>query len=80
VGCPFSTPTTLIVEGVGFLTYAPNNFSVCLGPWRVIAPFQGQVIDDGTLTVTTSQQFYSGVSQWGGKNNSMQWNYVSLCL
>ena len=74
--CPFSTPTTLTIEGSGFLPYAPSNFSLCLnGPHKVTAPFNGSILDDGTLTVTTSEQFYlsTGATQWGS-----QWLYVYL--
>jgi hypothetical protein len=66
MNCPYSTPTTLTVEGAGFLPYAPNNFTVCLmGPNPVTAP--GHIIDDGHLTFTTSEQFYldAGAQQWG---------------
>ena len=68
--CPFSTPTTLTIEGAGFKQYGPNNFSVCLGGrFRVTVPFDGAVLDDNTLTVTTSEEFYTqtGFSQWGSR-------------
>ena len=66
--CPYSTPTVLTILGGGFSQYAPNNFTVCLGGTNVQAPFNGTIVDDGTLTVTTSEQFYTSANystRWG---------------